>query len=191
MEAFLRALLPRMLKEGQEFDVHSFQGKDDLLGKLTPRLKGYAKWLPQDWRIVVLVDRDDQDCHDLKKHLEAAARQAGLVSRTHAPRAAWQLINRIAVEELEAWYFGDWRAVCMAYPNVPAGIVRKQRFRNPDAIRGGTWEAFEDVLKRHGYFKTGLRKMEAARALGALVARERSTSRSFALFWDGILEALA
>jgi len=34
-------------------------------------------------------------------------------------------------------------------------------YRDPDAIRGGTWEAFERILKRHDYFKTGLRKVEA------------------------------
>ena len=28
---------------------------------LEPRLRGYARWLPEDWRIVVMVDRDD--CH--------------------------------------------------------------------------------------------------------------------------------
>jgi hypothetical protein len=59
MEAFLRALLPRMLPAGHTFEVHPFQGKDDLLGKLKARLRGYAQWLPEDWRIVVVVDRDD------------------------------------------------------------------------------------------------------------------------------------
>ncbi len=33
---------------------------------------------------------------------------------------------------------------------------------DPDAIPGGTWEAFERVLQRSGYFQTGLRKLEAA-----------------------------
>ncbi len=62
MEAFLRALLPRLLAASRTFEVHAFQGKADLLGKLQARLRGYAQWLPDDWRIVVVVDRDDDDC---------------------------------------------------------------------------------------------------------------------------------
>ena len=34
MEAFLRALLPRLLPASRTFEVHPFQGKADLLGKL-------------------------------------------------------------------------------------------------------------------------------------------------------------
>ncbi len=42
MEAFLRALLPRLLPQDRTFEVHPFQGKSDLLGKLEARLRGYA-----------------------------------------------------------------------------------------------------------------------------------------------------
>jgi len=110
MEAFLRALLPRLLPVDRTFEVHSFQGKADLLGKLPARLRGYAQWLPADWRIVVVVDRDDDDCQDLKRRLETMAAAAGLITRSRTGGAWWQLVNRIAIEELEAWYFGDWEA---------------------------------------------------------------------------------
>ena len=42
MEAFLRALLPRLLPRDRSFEVHPFQGKSDLLDKLQARLRGYA-----------------------------------------------------------------------------------------------------------------------------------------------------
>lgn len=73
MEAFLRALLPRRLPLDRTFKVHPFQGKSDLLSKLEARLRGYAVWLPDDWRIVVVVDRDDDDCRALKQRLEDIA----------------------------------------------------------------------------------------------------------------------
>jgi hypothetical protein len=189
MEAFLRALLPRILPEGRSFQIFPFQGKDDLMGKLRDRLRGYAHWLPADWRIVVIVDRDDSDCIALKQKLEQIAGEAGLVTRAQA--AQWQLVNRIAIEELEAWYFGDWEAVRAAYPRVSAAIPGKERFRDPDGIRGGTWEAFEQVLKRHGYFETGLRKVEAARTVGALLEPDRCRSLSFSAFYEAIAEATA
>jgi hypothetical protein len=191
MEVFLRALLPRLLPQDRTFEIHPFQGKRDLLGKLEQRLRGYAAWLPPDWRIVVVVDRDDDDCRVLKRQLESMARRAGLLTRTRVGNATWQLVNRIAIEELEAWYFGDWAAVCSAYPRASANVPRRQGFREPDAIAGGTWEAFERVMQAHGYFKGGLAKIEAARAIGAHVDPARSSSHSFRTFSQAIVEACA
>ena len=191
MEAFLHGLLPRLLPPGCTFEIHPFQCKQDILGKLPRRLLGYRYWLPANWRLIVLVDRDDDDCRKLKTELEQAAGDAGLLSRTAATEEPWQVTNRVVVEELEAWYFGDWDAVCAAYPRVSRTVVQKARFRDPDAIRGGTWEAFERVLKRHGYFATGLRKVEAARAVAAHFDPDRSRSRSFAKLRAVIAEATA
>jgi hypothetical protein len=190
MEAFLRALLPRLLPQDRTFEVHAFQGKSDLLGKLQARLRGYAAWLPADWRIVVVVDRDDDDCRVLKRQLEAVSKQVGLRTRARSGNPQWQLVNRIAVEELEAWYFGDWEAVRAVYPRVPGTVPQRQGFRDPDAVAGGTWEAFERVLQRHGYFKGGLAKIEAARAIGAEVDPVRAQSCSFAKFCEAIAEAV-
>jgi hypothetical protein len=190
MEAFLRGLLPRLLPADRTFEVHAFQGKSDLLGKLEARLRGYAQWLPDDWRVFVVVDRDNDDCLELKQRLEAMARRAGLVTRSRAGRTAWQLVNRIAIEELESWYFGDWEAVKAAYPRVAVGVPQRQGFRDPDAIAGGTWEAFERVMQQRGYFKSGLAKIEAARTLAARIEPERNASASFQVFHAALAEAL-
>ena len=191
MEAFLRALLPRLLLPDRSFDVRVFQGKPDLLRKLKSRLRGYAKWLPSDHRIVVMVDRDNDECHALKAQLEEAAGQASLLTRSRAAEPPWQLVNRIVIEELEAWYFGDWQAVRTAYPKVSATIPNNAAYRVPDAITGGTWEAFERILKRHGYFTTGLRKVEAARAIAAHIEPARNRSQSFGQLVGAITEATA
>ena len=68
-------------------------------------------------------------------------------------------------------------------------IPNQSRYSNPDAIRGGTWETFERILKRHGYFKTGLRKIEAARAIAAHIDPERNRSPSFGAFYAVLGEA--
>lgn len=190
MEAFLRAWLPRLLPADRTFEVHAFQGKADLLGKLEARLRGYAAWLPADWRVVVVVDRDDDDCRELKRRLEEAAHRAGLRSRSRAGAQPWQLVNRIAIEELEAWYFGDWAAVRATYPRVASNVLQRQGLRDPDAIAGGTWEVFERIMQRHGYFKGGLAKIEAARAIGAHIEPARNRSRSFLTFYRALEEAL-
>ena len=77
MEAFLRALLPRVLPDGMTFDIHAFGGKTDLLAKLDQRLRAYRRWLPPDWRLVVVVDRDNDDCHELKARLGAVGPERG------------------------------------------------------------------------------------------------------------------
>jgi len=191
MEAFLRELLPRITPADRTFAIHAFQGKPDLLGKLESRLRGYAQWLPDDWRLIVVVDRDGDDCRELKRRMEAMAVTAGLKSRSQARSHRWQIVNRIVVEELEAWYFGDWEAVRNAYPRVSSNVPAKQGFRDPDAVAGGTWEAFERVLKQRGYFETGLRKVEVARALGARIDPQRNRSRSFMRFHEAVIEAMA
>lgn len=191
MEAFLRGLLPRLIPVDCGSEVHAFQGKADLLGKLEARLKGYAQWLPNDWRLFVIVDRDDDDCRELKANLEAMAQRAGLVTRSRAGDAQWQVVNRIAVEELEAWYFGDWSAVKEEYPRVSRDVPQRRGLREPDAILGGTWETFERVMQNHGYFKEGLPKIDTARRIAARVTPDQNRSPSFQAFHAALMEALS
>jgi hypothetical protein len=164
-EAFLRGLLPRLLPPNRTFEVYPFQGKQDLLDKLEARLRGYAAWLPAEWRIVVVVDRDDDDCRRLKQRMEQIANRAGLRTK-------------------------DWEAVRAAFPRVSRTVPRQSRYREPDAITGGTWEAFERILQRHGYFKGGLPKIDVARVLGQHVDHTRCHSPSFVCFRDVVLEAV-
>ena len=89
MEAALRGLLPRLLGM-TTFQVYPYQCKDDLLKRLPERLRGYSAWLPDDWCVVVVVDRDDDDCHELKRRLEAVcerSKRRGRSPRTGIPIA--------------------------------------------------------------------------------------------------------
>ena len=191
MEMALEQLLPRMLAWA-DFQIIRFQCKDDLLKNLPDRLRGYSQWLPANWVILVLVDRDDDDCRVLKQAMEKMAEDARLLSKTLAGHGQpFQVANRIAVEELEAWFFGDWTAVQAAYPRVSASQVSKQGFRDPDAVLGGTWEALERVLKKAGYFKTGLRKMECAKQVAQHMEPARNASRSFQAFAGAVASAVA
>lgn len=190
MEAALRLIVPKIIGD-LSFDVYPYQCKEDLLKKLPARLKGYAAWMPKDYRIVVIVDRDDDDCEDLKQQMEKAASEAGLITRTQAKDQLYQVVNRLAIEELEAWYFGDWEAVQAAYPGVNANIPQKAGFRDSDAVSGGTWEAFERVLHKARYFKNGLRKIEAARTVAQHMEPNRNRSKSFRAFREALSEMAA
>jgi hypothetical protein len=186
-EAALNELLPRLIGENTTFQVHPYQCKKDLLDNLPGRLRGYARWLPADWRVVVLVDLDRDDCRKLKARLERLAQEASLTTSSKAKgHSEFQVLNRIAIEELEAWFFGDVEAMRAAYPRVPKTLSSKGGLTNPDAIRGGTWERLEQVLQKAGYFKAGLAKIAAAREIAKHMEPNRNRSKSFAVFRDGL-----
>ena len=134
LEAFLAAWLPRTLPENCIFNIHPYQGKNALLRKIEDRLKGYATCLPDEYRIVVIVDLDGDKCKELKSKLELICKSAGLRSRRIVGGLGWQAVTRIAIEELEAWYFGDWQAVCQAYPT-PLPRSRRNHGRHMGGLR--------------------------------------------------------
>jgi hypothetical protein len=142
--------------------------------------------MPPDWRIVVLVDEDRQDCLVLKQALEQAAFQAGLMTKSQAGGAGFQVLNRIAVEELEAWFLGDVEALRRVYPRVPLSLSQRERFRDPDHVTGGAWEALEKLLQAYGYHPAGYPKVEAAQRISKHLEPDRNRSHSFQVFWQGI-----
>jgi hypothetical protein len=189
--ALLQTLIPDIVGPEVSFEIRVFQGKDDLLRALPDRLRAYPQWLPHaygpEWCVVVLVDEDREDCHVLKGRMDGFAHDAGLTTRgdvgTGAP-APYRVVNRIAVEEIEAWYFGDTEALRAAYPRIPASLGAKAAYRDPDAIGGGTWEAMERELR--GYYPGGLPKVELARRIAPPLDPDRNRSPSFQCFRDAL-----
>ncbi len=186
MEQALLTLVPR-IRPGLDFQVHAFQGVDDMLGKLPERFRGYIGWIPDDWRIVVIRDEDRKDCVKLKAQIEKIAVDAGLTIKSRArPNAPFQVLTRIAVEELEAWLLGDVAALIATYPGVSPTLANQKTYRDVDKIKGGTWEALERALGRAGYFLGGLPKIQVAREISANMDPDRNSSKSFQVFRDGL-----
>lgn len=173
MEAALLELVPKIVDHS--FELHPHRGKPDLLGKLERRLRGYAHWNMDGLRVVVLVDRDEDDCHELKQSLLNACDIAGNPA-----------LCRIAIEELEAWFFGDVPALSAAYSGVSPDLAARRGLRDPDAIQGGTWETLERVLQRARHYPTGMAKVEVATRVAEQMDVERNTSRSFQALRDGL-----
>lgn len=191
LESALTQLLPKILPSTVTFKIHAFRGKDDLICKLPNSLKGYQAWLPPDWKIVILIDEDREDCLKLKKQLEDISILAGLITKSSCQKNKFfQVLNRIVVEELEAWFFGDVEAICQAYPKVSANLANQQPYRDPDAIKGGTWEALERVLRRAGYHQGGLEKYKASSEISKYMNPESNRSKSFQVFCQGLLESI-
>jgi hypothetical protein len=187
MEVALRALVPRLRPDlSSSFDVHAFDGKDQMFARLPGRLRGYAHCLPDNGRVVVVVDRDDDDCRQLKARIEEMASKAGLRVKTSAAASRFDVLVGLAIEELEAWYLGDVDALVAAYPGLPATLGRKARFRDPDGISNAS-RVLERHLQRAGHFRSGLRKVELARAVVPHMKPALNVSASFRAFRDGVL----
>ncbi len=188
-EKVLDNLMPKIVSGEHTYRCIRFQGKRDLLKNVPIELKGYSKWMPDDYRIVVLLDKDRDDCVELKNRLNKMAADAGLTTKSSAQQNPFNVLNRIAIEEIEAWFFGDANAMRTAYPKLPANFENVALYRNPDNIKN-TWETMERLLQRSGYFKTGLRKTEAAFEISRYMQPLNNRSKSFQVFWEGITTCL-
>ena len=164
-----------------------FQGKYDLLKQLPSLLTAYRESMQDNRRIMVLIDNDQQDCMELKMTLEKIAHEAGFVTKSNADSEGdFQVVNRLAIEELEAWFFGDPKAVRKAYPRVSKNIERDRTYRNPDAIVGRTSKELERMLKQASYHRGGLPKVTVATNIGSHMEPDRNKSRSFQVFVKGL-----
>ena len=188
----LNNLLPKIFDSSISYQIHAFQGKRDLLKKLPARLRGYKRAykarLGNDYKIVVLIDEDRVDCKKLKDRLENIASDTGLISKSKADlNEPFQILNRIAIEELEAWFFGDIEAIVTAYPKVNKNIANKKKYRNPDDIGGGTAEALKKLLQDKDYYQG---KIQAAREISRYMNPKNNRSKSFQVFYDGLLQTI-
>lgn len=189
-EAALRALLPRLLPAGHTCRYRVHAGCQDLLKHLPALLRGYAQRLAHadqtDLRVVVLLDAD---AHGVarKQALEAAAAAAGLATKTTAaPGTVFHVLNRVAVQELEAWFLGDQAAVQAAYPR-----IRPHHFkgltRNPDTLLKSS-QTLLQLLQKGGEFRAGARKIAWASAIAAHLSLDpvANASPSFRCFCAGL-----
>jgi len=177
MEMALKILVPKIVGPQHTFCIHNFHGKKKLLKQLAKRMQAYANFLPDDWRIVILVDRDNDDCRQLKQQLCIA-------TQVLITRKGEVVLHRIAIEELEAWFLGDIPAIRIEFPKIPAKLDKRQKFRDPDAIKGGTWETLDKLLKDYGY--QGLVKTQFAQQIAPHIAIDNNRSTSFQHFRDGL-----
>lgn len=189
-EEALKHLLPRLIGQRAQWKLINLGSKYKLLKALPQRLTAYRQRINQgeDLRVVVLVDRDADDCAVLKRQLEDAASGAWLATKS-APDADGRffVVNRIVIEELESWFIGDPEALRSAFTSLPNIDARKGIFRNPD--NGGSWEALHHFLKKHGIYKSSYPKIDAARRIAPKLNLQNNHSRSFRVFVQG-LEAL-
>jgi hypothetical protein len=202
-EKLLDAILPKLLGEQgvpNTWRVHPYKGigripKDlnttgdsanrILLDQLPRLLRGYGK-TPGIDAVVVVLDADRRNCVDFLAELKM------LAINCNAPPCT---MFRLAIEEMEAWYFGDRQALLNAYPRAKADVLRRY---DQDSVCG-TWELLADAVrprgseavKKAGWPLPGQIKYEWAEKIGPLLEPDRNISPSFGKLRDGLRRLVA
>lgn len=202
-ETLLQVLLPQLLgpqSEPHTWRLHAYKGigripqglvtkadpaKRILLDQLPKLLRGYGK-TPKIDAVVVVLDTDKRDCAAFLAELKAAADACNPVPNT---------LFRLAIEELEAWYFGDQDALLAAYPRAKRDVLGK--YVQDSAC--DTWELLADAvhsggsaaIKKAGWPLPGQVKHEWAEKIGPLMNPGRNISPSFGKLRDGLRRLVA
>lgn len=202
-ERLLQVLLPQLLGpqgEPHTWRLHAYKGigripqglvtkadpaKRILLDQLPKLLRGYGK-TPGIDAVVVVLDTDKRDCAAFLAELKAAAEACNPVPDT---------LFRLAIEEMEAWYFGDQDALLAAYPRAKREVLGK--YVQDSAC--DTWELLADAIhsggsaaiKKAGWPLPGQVKHEWAAKIGPLMDPERNISPSFGKLRDGLRRLVA
>ena len=186
-EEALKHLLPNLIRQRARWKIINLGSKYKMLKVLPQRLAAYRQRIDsnEDLRLVVLVDRDNDDCAALKRQLEYAAARAGLVTKSApAVDGRFVVVNRIVIEELESWFIGDPEALRLAFTGLPKIIRTKGIFRTPD--NGGSWELLHRFLKNHGIYRSSYPKIDAARRIAPKMDIRGNRSASFQVFIQGV-----
>lgn len=198
---FLEAMLPKIITSlDVTWRVHSYKGVGRmprkqpnvstikarmLLDNLSKIIGGMAK-TPGIDALIVIMDADDKNCVDLKNELVALWRRI-------APN--FNVIFRIAVEEMEAWYLGDQAAIRASYPGTKESVLIGY---TQDSVCG-TWERLADAiehggaaaLKSAGWPAPGVAKCRWAETITPRMNPHANASPSFVAFRDKVLELAA
>lgn len=194
----LSILVPKIIGEHSHphtWNIHQYKGigrvpkgltpKSDpqkriLLDQLPKILNGYGK-TPGIDAVVVVLDSDNRDCASFLAELKNVAKVH------HAPS---NIMFRLAIEEIEAWYLGDPKALQRAFPRIKQPSLKKYK---QDGICG-TWELLADAvypggsakIKKEGWPLSGQIKHEWAERIGPLLSVDGNKSPSFNKLCQGL-----
>lgn len=176
------------LVEEVNFRIHKHKGRgnlpNDLLGQPDPKQQTLLHLLPAKLRgwsyfgddacVVVLIDADDDPCHDLLAQLNS------MLARL--PKRPPRVLFRLAIEETESWFIADVNAVLAAYPK-----ARTQKLRRIAADEiVGAWEELATAVGIKTTEVTGADKYAWAERISPHLNLKDPRSPSLRKFIEGM-----
>lgn len=163
METLLNIILPKVVN-GEQYVVIPHEGKSDLKKSIPIKLE---HWNIPNTKFFVIQDQDSTDCKSLKSDLVKLCEPFNR-----------DVTVRIACHELEAWYWGDLKAVSEAYGKDFTKLARKSKYRVPDDIENPKYE-LKQLIPQH-------QQIEGARKIAEKMDLEHNTSTSFNVFISAV-----
>ena len=165
MKELLEVVLSKILPKGIETPlIIPHNGKRDLAKSIPVKLKA---WQNSDDKFIIVHDQDANDCMQLKTELLSLCKS----SRNNC-------LIRIVCTELESWYFGDLKAVSLAYGKDYTALAAKRKYRMPDKI----FSAKQELRKIIPTYQP----IEGSKKISTYMDVERNTSISFNKFVSGV-----
>lgn len=170
MAVFLTGVLERLSFPKTAYQIKPYNGKEDLTRNLA---KVVPSWAKRAKCIVILLDRDHQDCITLKYSVLSKLKGC-----------TCPCFVRLACRELESWFLGDMEAIakCSTRFN-QARYKNKAKFRNVDELPTKPSDELEKLLPdwEERYFGS---KPKFAEQMGKVISLEPdlNCSHSFKVF---------
>ena len=151
-----------------------------LLDQLRRLLSGYGNTPGVD-AVIIVCDSDRRNCKEFLAELNAVLQQCSPAPNT---------LFRLAIEEMEAWFLGDRKALLNAYPRAKKDVLKRYI---QDSVCD-TWELLADAVhpgglkevKKSGFWLSGQLKHDWAEKIGPEMDVEHNQSPSFGKFRDGL-----
>lgn len=159
----IRELLSRHFQLSEHFDFHIYphRGRGNipsdvhahpdpkyrgLLDQLPAKLRGFGRYMDDQFLVLVLIDADNDNPEDLLANLNSMLEQLPI----RPPR----VLFRLAIEETESWFLADKDAIYKAFPKANIALIKDIE---ADSIIGA-WERLAECLGRKSEEITGSNK---------------------------------
>ncbi len=164
----LKAVVPKILKNGINPLYITFEGKQDLEKQIESKLKN---WNTPNTKFLIMRDQDAGNCTDIKEKLLQKIIDSGKQDSA---------LVRIVCKELESFYLGDLAAVGVAFDiNNISTKQKKVKYRDPDNI----FKAKEELRK----IVTSYNEVSGSKAISPYLKLDGSNkSKSFNFLLSGI-----
>ena len=165
MKEMLEGILPKILPEDYERPlIIPHNGKHDLTKSIPIKLRA---WQKSNDKFIIVHDQDNNDCIQLKSELISLC-----------DKSRNEHLIRIVCTELESWYFGDLKAVSLAYEKDYTPLAAKRKYRTPDIIKNAKIELRKII--------PAYQPIDGAKRISMYMDVNNNTSHSFNVFVNGV-----
>lgn len=192
----VRELLSRHfhLDEHIDFHIHPHRGRGNipadvhaqpdpkhrgLLDQLPAKLRGYGKYMDDQFIVLVLIDADNDEPMELLANLNAMLEQL--------PNRPPRVLFRLAIEETESWFLADKNAIQKAFPKANLAMIKNIA---ADSYVGA-WERLAECLGRNIDSVTGANKTYWAEMISPHLNLDTPQSPSLGKLISGLKKELA